>query len=110
MRMSQFVTSSDSTLKYHKNIHVFTENGIAMLSSVLNSKRAIHVNIQIMRTFTKLRQILSSHKEFAEKLDRLEQKVVNHDSEIKGIFEVLRKLLTPTEKPKKRIGFIVDKL
>ena len=104
---SQFVTSNSDKMGLRWKPFAFTENGIAMLSSVLNSKRAIHVNIQITRTFTKLRQILSTHKKVAAKLDRIEQKVVNHDSEIKGIFDVLRKLLSQPDKPKRKIGFDV---
>lgn len=65
---------------------VFTEQGVAMLSSVLNSKRAIHVNIQIMRTFVKLREIISSHKDLVAKLNKLEQK---YDSQFKTVFEAI---------------------
>lgn len=112
LRISQFAISSGKALKYSKNVNVFTEQGVAMLSSVLNSKRAIHVNIAIMRAFVKLRRIFSTHKELAEKLNELERKVVNHDSEINGIFEVIRKLMAPPpeppEKSKRKIGFVVD--
>ena len=100
-RMSQFVTS----LKFYKNINVFTEQGVAMLSSVLRSKRAVHVNIAIMRAFVKLRQVLSTHKELAHKLKELEQKIEKHDKEIQNIFEAIRQLMSPPEEPKKRIGF-----
>ncbi len=81
---------------------VFTEQGVAMLSSVLHSKRAIQVNIQIMRTFIKLREILVSHKELARKLDELEKK---YDAQFKVVFDVIRKLMIPPEKPRRRIGF-----
>ena len=81
---------------------VFTEQGVAMLSTVLNSKRAIYVNIQIIRTFVKLREILSSHKELADKLNRLEQK---YDAQFKMVFEAIYQLMTPPEKPKRKIGF-----
>jgi len=80
----------------------FTEQGIAMLSSVLNSERAIQVNIQIMRTFTKLREMLNSHKELKKKIDKMERK---YDSQFRVVFEVIRQLLEPLEKPKKKIGF-----
>jgi len=86
--------------------YVFTEQGVAMLSGILNSKRAVQVNIAIMRAFVKLRQILSTHKELAHKLDALERKVEMHDSEIQSVFEAIRQLMEPLpEKPKSRIGF-----
>ena len=85
--------------------YVFTEQGVAMLSSVLNSERAIQVNIAIMRTFVKLREIISTHKEFAHKLEQLEKKIQKHDVEITTIFEAIRQLMMPPEKPKRRIGF-----
>jgi len=83
----------------------FTEQGVAMLSSVLRSKRAILVNIAIMRTFVKLRKILSTHKELAHKLSQLERKIEKHDGEIKTIFDAIRQLMLPPEKPRRRIGF-----
>jgi hypothetical protein len=85
---------------------VFTENGVAMLSSVLRSKRAIQVNIQIMRVFTKLRQILATHKELVFKLKELERKYERHDGEIQAIFEAIRQLMTPPETKKMKIGFV----
>ena len=84
----------------------FTEQGVAMLSSILNSKKAIQVNIAIMRTFVKLRQILSTHKDLAQKLDELEKRIKNHDTDIGTIFEAIRQLMEPPpEKAKRRIGF-----
>lgn len=102
---SQFVT-----LKQGRNIkylpYAFTEQGVAMLSGVLNSQRAIQVNIAIMRTFVKLKDILSNHKELAYKLDELERKIEKHDEDIRTIFEAIRQLMIPPpEKPKRRIGF-----
>ena len=85
--------------------HAFTEQGVAMLSGVLHSKRAVQVNIAIMRTFVKLRQLISTHKELAHKLGLLEKKVEKHDREIHAIFEAIRRLLEPPEKSKRRIGF-----
>jgi hypothetical protein len=85
--------------------HVFTEQGVAMLSSVLRSKRAVQVNIAIMRVFVKLRKIISMNKELAEKLKDLEQRVGEHDEEIKVIFQAIRQLTAVQEKPKQRIGF-----
>ena len=76
-----------------------------MLSSVLKSKRAVKVNIQIMRAFVKLRQILSTNKELVHKLSQLERKTEKHDAEIQAIFKAIRQLMIPPEKPKSRIGF-----
>ena len=84
--------------------YAFTKNGVAMLSSVLNSPKAIQVNIQIMRTFTKLREMMSSHKDLARKLNDLEKK---YDSQFQIVFEAIRQILEVEEKPKKKIGFIV---
>jgi hypothetical protein len=80
----------------------FTEQGVAMLSSVLNSDRAIQVNIAIMRAFVRLRQILSTHKDLARKLNELEKK---YDAQFRVVFDAIRQLMSPREKPKKRIGF-----
>ena len=86
--------------------YVFTEQGVAMLSSVLRSERAIYMNIAIMRAFVKLREILLTHKELSHRLDELERKVGRHDGEIKLIFEAIRRLMEPPpEKPKLPIGF-----
>ena len=82
--------------------YAFTEQGVAMLSSVLNSERAIQVNIQIMRTFTKIRQMLEAHKELRQKIEKMEKKY-NHQFKI--VFDALRKLLDPPAKPKRSIGF-----
>jgi hypothetical protein len=100
---SQFGTSSWGGRRYPP--YAFTEQGVAMLSSVLRSPRAVHVNIQIMRAFVKFREILSTHKELAFKLKQLETKVEKHDEEIQAIFEAIRRLMAPPEKPKRPIGF-----
>jgi uncharacterized membrane protein len=77
-----------------------------MLSSVLNSERAVQVNIAIMRAFVKLREMLSTHKDLAQKLEQLERKIERHDEEIKVIFDAIRQLMAPSEKkPNKKIGF-----
>jgi phage regulator Rha-like protein len=107
MNLSQFVISSK--LKHAPKVYAFTEQGVAMLSSVLRSKRAIQVNIAIMRAFVKLRKILSTHKELAHKLSQLERKIEKHDVEIKAIFDAIRELMTPPEKPRKRIGFYKER-
>jgi len=78
--------------------YAFTEQGVAMLSVVLHSKRAVQVNVAIMRAFVKLKQILSTHKELAHKLKLLEQRFEKHDAEIQGIFDAIRKLMAPPEK------------
>jgi len=103
---SQIVISSWGGAR-RANPYAFTEQGVAMLSSVLHSKRAVQVNIAIMRTFVKLREILITHKELAHKLEKLEQKYEKHDAEIQEIFIAIRELMEPLpEKPKRRIGFI----
>jgi hypothetical protein len=87
--------------------YAFTEQGVAMLSSVLRSKPAIQVNIEIMRTFVRLRRILASHTELARKLDSMEKK---YDAQFKIVFDAIRQLMAPAEPepPKKRIGFLVE--
>ena len=111
MRISQIVISSVhpgvKTLKFSKNVMAFTEHGVAMLSSVLNSPRAVQVNIQIMRTFAKLREIISLNKDLARRLDELENK---YDAQFKVVFDAIRQLMVPQEpqRPKRRIGFLVE--
>tara|TARA_B100001964_G_C14259402_1_gene614447 strand:- start:163 stop:765 length:603 start_codon:yes stop_codon:yes gene_type:complete len=107
LMVSQIAIPSRKHLGGHKP-YVFTEQGVAMLSSVLNSERAIEVNILIMRAFVKLREILLTHADLKKKIDRLEKKYESHDKEIKFVFEVIKQLLNPPlppEKPKKKIGF-----
>jgi len=89
--------------------YAFTEQGVAMLSSVLNSERAIQVNIAIMRAFVKIRQFLSTHKELARKLEELEKKTAKHDVKIQKIFEAIKQLMAqPEPKRKPQIGFRQD--
>jgi uncharacterized protein YjcR len=83
----------------------FTEQGVAMLSSVLNSDRAIEVNIAIMRAFVQLRRMIASNEELARKLEELEHKIKKHDEDIGLIFEAIRELMTPPDTPPKKIGF-----
>ncbi|MFQ5953165.1 MAG: ORF6N domain-containing protein [Candidatus Omnitrophota bacterium] len=100
----QFETSKRGGRRYLP--HVFTEHGILMLSSVLNSERAVQVNIAIMRVFVKLKEMISAHKELIHKLGELERKIEKHDEEIQTIFEAIRQLMEPPPaKPKRRIGF-----
>ena len=85
--------------------NVFTEQGVAMLSSVLNSETAIQVNIQIIRVFTKMKQLLLENKDLALKIEKIEQHLVKHDEEINTVFQYLKKLLVQENKPRKAIGF-----
>jgi len=82
--------------------YAFTEQGVAMLSSVLRSKRAVQVNIAIMRTFVRLRKMLLSNADLARKLDALEKK---YDAQFKVVFDTIRELMTPPEPPRRQIGF-----
>lgn len=85
--------------------YVFTEHGVAMLSSVLRSEKAILVNIEIMRAFSRIRHILLSYKDLAHKLDALEQK---YDEQFRTVFDAIRHLMSPPDSPKRRIGFGVE--
>jgi len=91
------------TLKYTPiSPNVFTEHGILMLSSILNSERAIEVNIQIMRIFVKMRELMVEHRDLREKIENMEKK---YDYQFKVVFEAIKKLLDSPEKPKSTIGF-----
>ncbi len=105
--MASRLRSQNVTLKRGQHLkyrpYVFTEHGILMLSSVLNSERAIQVNIEIMRAFVRLRQLLASHVTLARKLDALEKK---YDAQFKVVFDALRQLMeTPEQKKRRPIGF-----
>jgi hypothetical protein len=98
-RMSQIVTS----LKFHKKVSVFTEQGVSMLSSVLNSERAILVNVQIMRAFVSLRRVALTYVGLRRKIDEMEKK---YDGQFAVVFEAIKKLIEPPPgQPKRRIGF-----
>lgn len=100
---SQFVTSNSSLKKgLRRPPFAFTEQGVAMLSSALNSERAIHVNIAIMRAFVKLKQYALTHEDLARKIDALEKK---YDAQFKAVFDAIRALMQPEEKPHPKIGF-----
>lgn len=99
---SQFVTSNSTRMGLRHPPMAFTEHGILMLSSVLKSKRAIQVNIEIMRAFVRLRQILASNVELSRRLDELESK---YDRQFKVVFDTLRQLMAPTPQSQKQIGF-----
>jgi len=104
---SQFVTSSRKHRGQSYRPYAFTEQGVAMLSSVLNSERAVKVNIAIMRAFVKLRQTLETSRELAHKFAELEKRVGKHNAEIGAILEAIRQLMAPPEKPRREIGFHV---
>jgi len=99
----QFGTSSWGGTR--KAPRAFTEQGVAMLSSVLRSPRAVRVNIEIMRTFVRLRMMLGSHADLARRLDDLEKK---YDSQFRIVFDAIRELMTPPEPPRRRIGFHLE--
>jgi phage regulator Rha-like protein len=102
---SQIVTSKSDMQGLRYAPFCFTEQGVAMLSSVLNSETAIEVNIQIIRIFSRMREMLLTHKDILLKLEQLERKVTGHDEDIRVIFTYLKKLLTPPSEPRPRIGF-----
>lgn len=116
---SQFVTANEKNISLRSQIatsnngrggrrslpYAFTEQGVAMLSSVLNSDRAIQVNIEIMRTFTALRNILSEHKDLMKKIEAMEK---NYDRQFRIVFQIIRELNAPEGKNKKQIGFQAD--
>jgi len=108
---SQFVISNTGPGRGGRRYlpYAFTEQGVAMLSSVLGSPQAIAVNIEIMRAFVRLREMLASNKELARKLEELERRLGTHDQAIGSILSAIRELMSPSEPPKKRrIGFIQD--
>lgn len=102
---SQNVISNAEKMGLRKPPLAFTEQGVAMLSSVLNSEAAIEVNIQIIRIFTRIREMLSTHKDILIKLEQLEKNSMTHDRQIQVIFNALKKLITPPNPPRERIGF-----
>jgi hypothetical protein len=104
---SQFATSKPGRGGRRYRPLAFTEQGVAMLSTVLNSERAIEVNIAIMRAFVRLRQIMSTHKDLAAKLEKIERKLGEHDEHFHVVFEAIRQLMAPppVTGKKRRIGF-----
>lgn len=104
--ISQIVISNKERMGLRKNPLVFTEMGVAMLSSVIKSERAIQVNIQIMRTFTRIREILLTHKDLKKKIENLEKKYEQHNDHFKVVFEAIKRLLEEKEKPKNKLGFL----
>ncbi len=104
---SQIVTSSWGGMRRSRP-YAFTEQGVAMLSSVLRSKRSVQVNIEIMRVFVRLREMLATHKELASKFEKLEKRLDVHDHKFQLVFEAIKALMKEEEKPKRRIGFQVE--
>jgi len=102
---TQFATSKSEKMGLRRSPFCFTEQGVAMLSSVLNSETAIAVNIQIIRVFTRMRELLLTHKDILLQLEKIEKKLTGHDEDIAIIFQYLKKLLNPPQPPRTRIGF-----
>ena len=104
--MSQIAISNKEKMGIRKMPYVFTEHGVLMLSSVINSEIAIQVNIQIMRAFTKLREMIATHKDLLKKVEDMEKK---YDENFAVVFETLKQLIIQEEQPKKKIGFHIEK-
>jgi hypothetical protein len=107
----ELVTNCDrfKTLKHSSSMpYAFTEQGIAMLSSVLKSEKAVRVNVEIMRAFVRLREILATNKDFARRLEELERKFNAHDQQFQAVFDAIRELMKTPEKSKRRIGFTAE--
>jgi phage regulator Rha-like protein len=101
---SQIVTLKQGRGTHRKYLpYAFTEQGVAMLSSVLNSDRAVEVNIQIIRVFVKLREMIASHKDLVRRLDELEKK---YDAQFRVVFDAIRELMTPPDEEQRKIGFL----
>ena len=105
----QFATSNSIKMGLRKPPYVFTEHGVAMLSSALNSDRAVNINIQIIRTFIKIRELLATNDALQRKIMQLERKYGSHDIKIKKIFDILQLLLADESKSKNEIGFQIKK-
>ncbi len=103
---TQFATSNSEKMGLRRPPFCFTEQGVSMLSSVLNSETAIRVNIQIIRVFTRMREMIMTHKDILLQLEKMEKKLTGHDEDITLIIKYLKQLLTPPEQPpRQKIGF-----
>jgi len=102
---SQNATSKDGRGGRRYCPNAFTEHGAVMLASVLNSSVAVHASLQVVRAFVKLREVLATHHKLVHKLLELEKRVGEHDGEIAALFEAIRQLMQPPQKPKRQIGF-----
>ena len=100
---SQIVTSNWGGLR-RAALYAFTEQGVAMLSSVLNSRRAVQVNIEIMRAFVRLRELMATHKDLVRRLNEMEKK---YDAQFRVVFDAIRELMAPPTPKKRKIGFLV---
>ncbi len=105
---TQIASSNSDLMGLRYKPFCFTEQGVTMLSCVLNSKQAIEVNIRIIRVFAKMRELVNSHKDILLKLEELERKVSSHDEQILLIFEYLKKLIAPETKIRKRVGYKIN--
>ncbi len=106
---SHFATSTSGWGGRRKLPYAFTEHGVVMAANILNSAVAVRASIQVVRAFVRLRQSLSAHQDLARKLEELERKYASHDAEIKGIFQLVKKLMEPSPPPhRRRIGFIAE--
>ena len=102
---TQFASSKSDRQGLRYAPFCFTEQGVTMLSCILNSEKAINVNIQIIRIFTRMREVLLNHKDILLKLEQLEKQVTKHNSEIEYIFNVLKRLVQEPNEPRKKIGY-----
>ena len=102
---SQFASSNSDTMGLRHAPFCFTEQGVTMLSCILNSKKAIEVNIRIIRVFTRMKEMLLTHKDILLKLEKLEKQVNQNNKDVQMIFEVLKQLLDPPEVPRRQIGY-----
>ncbi|MFC1732770.1 ORF6N domain-containing protein [candidate division KSB1 bacterium] len=102
---SQFATSNSDMMGLRYAPFCFTEQGVTMLSCILNSKRAIEVNIKVIRVFTRMKEMLLAHKDILLKLEKLEKQIVQNNDDIQIIFNALKQLLNPVHKPRIQIGF-----
>lgn len=102
---SQIATSNSDKIGLRYTPFCFTEQGVTMLSCILNSQRAVEVNIKIIRIFTKMKEMLLTHKDILLKLEQMEKQVVQNSEEIQIIFNALKQLLNPPEEPRKQIGY-----
>ncbi|MEK7765237.1 MAG: ORF6N domain-containing protein, partial [bacterium] len=103
---SQFVISSWGGRRHRP--FAFTEQGVAMLSSVLRSRRAVRVNVEIMRAFVRIREVLATRQDLAEKIAKLERVVMKHDKGLRAVFAAIRRLMAPPRVKPRRIGFVGD--
>jgi len=108
--ISQIAISNEKSGGGNRKLpYAFTEQGVAMLSSVLHSQSAIQVNIQIIRVYTKMKQILLDNKDLWLEIEKIEQSLIKKDEEVKAIFNILKKLIVQEQKPRTEIGFLANR-